>query len=66
MKHGNMHTDVGEVKLCFRNHSDDIIDFYFDFNERRHKLRNDFCVFGVFTTGNYGTHNYSNRIFSLA
>ena len=46
---------LGRVKLCFRNHSDDIIDFYFDFNERRHKLRNDFCVFGVFTTGNYGT-----------
>ena len=25
---------LGRVKLCFRNHPGDTIDFYFDFNER--------------------------------
>ena len=33
MKHGDMQV-LGLDKLCFRNHSGDTIDFYFDFNER--------------------------------
>ena len=55
---------LGVDKLCFRNHSGDTIDFYFNLNERQYKILNDFCLFGVFTIRNYDVYNYSDRIFA--